>query len=340
MDWLDLNRKVKQDNNSYYFYETHNLTLASLYNVKNSCYFNSIIQSLFHTKPFVDYILHETYPLTDIFFSKFVALIKLMWTENCKFYPTDLYKIFVVDFKVKNYEQQDAHEAFLFILNKIHDVLKHKVVFKDFQQNKIIQDSLKDLQGVDMSIINRIFMGQLQERTQCSNVACRKMIQKFPSFLDIIVNIQENDTLMNLIIKSFAKREELEDWNCDACHTRGNALHKTNFWRLPKILMIVLGRFNDPSGKNTAKIDFPLTNLSLTELVLYPRVTDRTRVNYNYNLYSVICHRGTAEGGHYYNISKRYGYWLLFNDQNISLIKENDIITEDAYILLYERVET
>ena len=40
-------------------------------------------------------------------------------------------------------------------------------------------------------------------------------------------------------------------------------------------------------------------------------------------------------GGHYISFAKNNGDWYKFDDENIKKMESDDVLTEDAYVLLY-----
>lgn len=58
-----------------------------------------------------------------------------------------------------------------------------------------------------------------------------------------------------------------------------------------------------------------------------------------YDLIAVSNHYGGMGGGHYtaYAYNRIRQKWLEFDDQQVSEIRENQIVTEAAYVLFYEK---
>ncbi|ELP91998.1 hypothetical protein EIN_387120 [Entamoeba invadens IP1] len=57
-----------------------------------------------------------------------------------------------------------------------------------------------------------------------------------------------------------------------------------------------------------------------------------------YTLTSVVNHRGSLNGGHYYTYSKCGEFWYIFNDDVVTKINENHVVSNYAFLLFYERV--
>ena len=95
--------------------------------------------------------------------------------------------------------------------------------------------------------------------------------------------------------------------------------HSFNF---QKFFLIHLVRFNADLGKNSSLIRFSCN--------------ERFK-NSNYDLVGTINHLGSIKSGHYTANIKIKDKWCLINDDNITLGKEEDIISKDAYILIYKR---
>lgn len=104
---------------------------------------------------------------------------------------------------------------------------------------------------------------------------------------------------------------------------------------------------NQSFGKKKidAYIDCPLGDLDMTEFCL-PFLQTSTASNplaMHYELIGVINHSGTADFGHYYAYCKD-GYnggdnWFEYNDSSVSAVKEEDVISKNAYVLMYRRCD-
>ena len=62
--------------------------------------------------------------------------------------------------------------------------------------------------------------------------------------------------------------------------------------------------------------------------------------NEMYDLFAVVVHQGSLNGGHYTALAKNGESWFEFNDRYVVRLKQNDerkIINSGAYILFYQK---
>ena len=159
-------------------------------------------------------------------------------------------------------------------------------------------------------------------------------------------NSKENSSLISLLDDFF--REELLDgkYHCSTCPKSTQARQKSDLCLpLPKVLIIQLKRFTYDLYSNE-KIDtfipFPLHDLDLGQYVL----KDNNNPNQNtsstkYDLVAVSNHTGSLISGHYTAYAKsiqNQDHWYLFDDSYVrKLQSNNDVVTKNAYILVYVR---
>lgn len=65
--------------------------------------------------------------------------------------------------------------------------------------------------------------------------------------------------------------------------------------------------------------------------------TDCTSKVSSYELFSVICHHGTAGGGHYTCFALNSGQWYEFDDQYVTKVPPEKVQTCEAYVLFYRK---
>uniref|UniRef100_A0A8C7BXC7 Ubiquitin carboxyl-terminal hydrolase n=1 Tax=Neovison vison TaxID=452646 RepID=A0A8C7BXC7_NEOVI len=130
---------------------------------------------------------------------------------------------------------------------------------------------------------------------------------------------------------------EHDPWYCPTCKKHQQATKKFDLWSLPKILVVHLKRFSYNRywrDKLDTVVEFPVRALNMSEFVC-----DLSARPYVYDLIAVSNHYGAMGVGHYtaYAKNKLNGKWYYFDDSNVSLASEDQIVTKAAYVLFYQR---
>ena len=86
--------------------------------------------------------------------------------------------------------------------------------------------------------------------------------------------------------------------------------------------------------KNETFVEYPLNNLDLTTYFL------GESDSVVYDLCSIICHKGTIKQGHNYAIVKNKEEWYSIDDEEITKLETKDVVTRDAFVLMYKRRES
>lgn len=207
-------------------------------------------------------------------------------------------------------------------------------------------------------MLDQIYRGFMTDQIQCKE--CGYVGAHVTPFLDL-----------PLVIRSFAGKvcrsveeslalfveQELmtgsEQYNCEKCQKRTDALKGFKLKELPKILTLQLKRFD---------FDWNLDRrIKINDLMTFPMVLDMnpyldsgkdgenkggegeedagqggpeggkggqaSEKRNTYELFSVLVHSGSAMGGHYYAYIKdlESGKWFNFNDSNVSPIEASEI---------------
>ena len=117
---------------------------------------------------------------------------------------------------------------------------------------------------------------------------------------------------MDESIGLYLQPEELSGDNqyfCNSCETKTDALRGVCFAHLPPILTLQLRRFDyDTETWERIKLDdyfeFPF-DLNMKKHVM--------EIGGNYSLFAVLVHSGNALGGHYFCYIKSDGNWFFFS---------------------------
>lgn len=146
-------------------------------------------------------------------------------------------------------------------------------------------------------------------------------------------------TLQDCLAAFFSADELKGDnmYSCDKCKKLRNGMKYSKVMRLPEILCIHLKRFRHEfySSKISTYVSFPLEGLNLKSY-LHKDCQDEVT---SYDLMSVICHHGTAGGGHYtaYCLNYINDQWYEFDDQYVTEVDFQQVISSSAYVLFYRK---
>ena len=126
-------------------------------------------------------------------------------------------------------------------------------------------------------------------------------------------------------------------WFNDKTQQKENVKRAICFWSLPDVMIIDLKRWHGHQQGNSRKaqqmISAPLTNADFSKYV-----KGYNPSSYVYDLFGVGNHSGGMMGGHYTAYIKNANdKWYCFNDTNVNEIKEEQIITPQAYCLFYRK---
>ncbi|XP_018331938.1 ubiquitin carboxyl-terminal hydrolase 20 [Agrilus planipennis] len=140
-------------------------------------------------------------------------------------------------------------------------------------------------------------------------------------------------------LAAFFSTDELKGdnmYSCERCNKLRNGIKFSKVMQLPEVLCIHLKRFRHElmfSSKISSFVSFPLKNLDMRPYLHDNCVSKVT----TYDLFSVICHHGTAGGGHYTCYSLNAGEWYEFDDQYITKVTPETVQNCEAYVLFYRK---
>jgi len=111
-----------------------------------------------------------------------------------------------------------------------------------------------------------------------------------------------------------------------------NSIEKKQFklMSVPNYLIVHVKRFSENNffkEKNPTIVNFPLTNLDLTEL----------GINAKYDLLANVVHTGKADSGSYCTQVLHGGEWFEVQDLLVSPIISQQVTVSETYIMLYAK---
>ena len=155
-------------------------------------------------------------------------------------------------------------------------------------------------------------------------------------------NVEQSSLQLIDCIRDFVALEMPETlWFCkNKCQRATHVAKQMKLSILPPILIVQLRRFINENGRKRKLqtfIDFPINELDLNQFV------DNQESSTLYDLVAVVNHIGTnINRGHYTAYARQLTnptVWYNFNDEHVSPMEESDIVSQDAYLLVYVKRE-
>lgn len=328
--------------------------LCGLWNIGNTCFMNSIIQCLSHTRELTAFLRAQS--TTERGTSKdhrilveYTKLIKDMWSGTQRSVnPSELKYAFSSKHRMySGSAQQDAQEFLRFFLDSLHGALNVAVKrdplgeLDDDMNNRVKADMLWEWYSkAENSMIKDLFVGQLRSTLKCTY--CNTESTMFDPFWDLSLPLPTSNSRSKLenCLEMFIKEEIMDGIDqptCSKCNTRRKCTKSLTIERFPKYLVIHLKRFSETRwSKLTNVIEFPCGERGLN---LQPYASEDNVGPAYYTLYGISNHMGSTAGGHYVAVCKhsKTKEWNEFNDNFVSETSERSLITSSAYVLFYER---
>ena len=245
-------------------------------------------------------------------------------------------------------QQADAAEAIQYILESLHDGMHRRVKMaiagsssncEEVSQIKALE-SWSTYFGNEYSPIIENFYGQTQICVRCET--CKRVTERYEPWLMIKAPIPGGDvvggpapTLDTCLTAAFAP-ESIDDYQCDSCKSRGKATITTRISHLPPVVILNIKRFTNQGHKVRGKLVWDLDNFDLSSVQAFSRnpFGEEGTFSTEYETFAVIEHHGSLQGGHYTMYAKQNDGWLEYDDNSISDVTPDRVVSADSYILL------
>ncbi|KAF9423351.1 hypothetical protein HW555_001160 [Spodoptera exigua] len=141
-------------------------------------------------------------------------------------------------------------------------------------------------------------------------------------------------------LAAFFSADELKGdnmYSCSRCNKLRNGVKMSGVVRLPEVLCVHLKRFRHElmfSAKVAARVSFPIHDLNMAP---YTHKDCTSKIS-RYELCAVICHAGTAGGGHYTCVARNGRNWYTFDDHCVTPLPYHHLPHCEAYVLFYRKV--
>ena len=339
--------------------------LCGLRNRGNTCFINSATQCMSNVLPLTEYILendftnlntNDSQSLHMSVMNNYKDLIDKIWHNNNAVIAPNAFLAALVRLSMTencaiqfDNSQQDAQEFLVFLIDTLHTALAREVniTINGVVENEIDQMALESMKNwtiyfkSNYSKIIDIFYGQLVSSLTCPE--CGHVSRAYDPICHFSLPIPEGSQHdIGDCWELFNSIEELDEtnrWKCDECKDYRPATKQINIWKSPSIMIVVLKRFKKHSTggnshKNNAFVKFSTDRIDLSQYCVgYDRDASI------YKLCGVVNHIGDINSGHYFAYCLNGdGKWYYYNDDNVTEIAANNIVTPKAYCLFYEKV--
>ncbi|XP_058724917.1 ubiquitin C-terminal hydrolase 22 [Vicia villosa] len=343
--------------------------LRGLNNLGSTCFMNCMLQALLHAPIFKDYFLSDGHNSEDCkrrtvdrlcLICDINAVFLAMYSGNRSPYsPAQfLYSWWQHSANLASYEQQDAHEFFIAMLDAIHE------------KDDITRNGSKGNGGDCQCIAHKVFYGLLRSDVTC--MACGFTSTTYDPFLDISLNLDihislaekgkkltkqnEDDNMSTLLgcLDLFTRPEKLgpdQKLYCQNCRERQNSLKQMSIRKLPLVITLHVKRFEHSFVKNLSKkidryLQFPFSldmTPYLSSTILRARYGNRI-FNFGgdesesfskFEIFAVVTHSGTLESGHYVSFVRLRKQWYRCDDAWITEVDEAVVRASQCYMIFY-----
>ena len=247
--WMYIRKGLERVRNAGTSTSTNTITnrnIRGLNNLGNTCYLNSIIQSLFHIKEFSHPLLSlqiKLVPSSPLFQTQ--RLFALLLKSNRTSIPTQIFKNSLPSPFKTSFGQQDASEFMKILL----DLLERELTNPNTPNTPT------------NTLISGIFGGIMENRIICSR--CNRVSIKEEKFIDFILSTEEHGReiisnggeLWDILLRPDILEGE-DKYFCEECNECVDA-HKSYYIKnLPPVLMLTISRFyfNQKVGRRYKKM--------------------------------------------------------------------------------------
>ena len=328
-----------------------NIGICGFKNFGNTCWLNSSIQCLLKSHSLTNYVLnkriYKDVKPNSILTKEWIRLVNGVYEENCIITPLSFFKSVIISANKNGYmfnfnRQNDVQEFLVFFIDSMHEELKRKVnitisgkIVNDL--DKMAYDAMKEWKNYfknNYSNIIDIFYGQLVSHIKVIDEDIHSYTYSPICTFSLPINMDKCSNIYDCF-DLFTKPQILDGenkWKYDKDGKYYDIEKNLMVWKFPNILILHFKRFNNSGNKVNNLIEFPIDQLDLRK---YCVGYDKNKSIFS--LFGVCNHIGSINSGHYFSYCKHKDNWYNYDDTNITKIKEDELVTKNAYCLFYKK---
>ncbi len=325
--------------------------VSGIANMRNTCYMNAALQALRHNTEISAFFLEDRHtqwierkpgsPKVELV-KAYADLLRSLWSASRPAYvrPQGFLQSMIPAAVAAGFDQfqvplqHDSHEFLTFMLDQLHEGMAEEVNIQIHRpppvssQDKAIVAALeawKRYFGKQYSPFTEMIYGLLRITMTCEG--CKNQTDTWETFncLKLPVSSDKNAplTLESMLKEEFAE-ETIDNYACEKCSpTRTRATRKMHIWRLPRMILLVLKRFNYDGRK--VYTDFKLNPQDPLVFRRYFSADSPEPSSVQpYECFATVDHHGSSGGGHYTAQAKSplTEKWHVFDDETATPISE------------------
>lgn len=317
--------------------------MASLRNIGNTCFINTILQCLMNIDAFDKiFIDMEKKDIPEYELTKEYIDLRDLMKKECIISPNRfIYMIYkhteLKNLDIKPYQQNDVTEFLNMLIDCFHIALEKEVTMNingdpKTEEDKILIMCLEFYKTYSkkFSYILELFYGIHVSSIVTLNNKTLRQIPEMHFIIDLPIPNIQNPCIYDCF-DEYIKEEILEGengWYNEETHGKENVKKNIKFCKLPEVLILSFNRLNNHQIKKNIMIDVPFE----INLEKYCILSTRCK----YVLKSVCNHHGNAYGGHYTASIHKDNKWIEYDDDVITNVEQ--VINPNIYCLFFHRI--